>query len=119
MVNTSFKQFRLYIDFFFTGSLYNSQRPEDFMLYNLEGTALLDEITSHIYIKDTRDIGALGSVGPSLVFVSIYHQDKRIERKLSLEVYDLRTQKIDTWLINRVSKFKNNELEKQAVLVDF
>lgn len=119
--NTPFGHFRLFETYFITGSMYNDQRPEDFMLYNLKGEPLLSEIASHIYINNKRDIGSLNTIDSNLVFVSIFHMGKRRERKFSLGVYNFKTQKIENWLVKRATNFelKQDLIDKKAIFIQY
>lgn len=119
--NTPFGHFRLFKTYFITGSMYNHQRPEDFMLYNLKGEPLLSEIASHIYINDRRDIGSLNIIDSNLVFVSIFHKGKRRKRKFSLGVYNFKTQKIENWLVKRVTDFKLKQdlIDKKSIFIQY
>lgn len=100
-----YPSFRVYKEVFIVGA-YNDQRPENCMLYNLQGSKLLEEEVHSIYFNDKRDVGHLGSSDTNLILISIFHKETRHPKKISIAVYNVKKQRIEEWLVQKVSNYK-------------
>jgi hypothetical protein len=83
----------------------NPYHPEDCALYNLKGEKILADPVKAIGVNDNRDFGNLVKLTEKLTLLAIFERDENRKRIFSIAVYDNEKQKINGWLLKKVSNF--------------
>ncbi|MEL6868135.1 MAG: hypothetical protein AAFP19_27175, partial [Bacteroidota bacterium] len=108
IADVSHSEYIIYPDQLIAGSR-NDFYPEDCMLYNFQGKALLSEEVRRAYVDDKRNYPIFLPPSSNLCFIAILHNGLSKKGSMSLAVYDTQKQKITQWLLEKVRKFDVEE----------